>query len=198
MRLSTVMTALAAVVLAGGVAHADKEAARQHYQRGLAAYALGNYTEAASEYEKAFAEHTDSALLFNAAQAHRLAGNKKRALLLYENYLRLFPAEVVRRDEVQRHIDELKAAIAADEQAATSPPTTPVPLSGELGPPPQKAPAPAIAAQAPPPERPVYKRPWFWAVVGGAVVVVGVGVGLGVGLGTQQHDPMANLGKVVY
>jgi iron complex outermembrane receptor protein len=44
----------------------------------------------------------------------------------------------------------------------------------------------ALTATAPAPrdQRPVYKKPWFWGVVGGAVVVVGVAVVVGVVVGT--------------
>jgi tetratricopeptide (TPR) repeat protein len=37
-------------------------------------------------------------------------------------------------------------------------------------------------------ERPLYRRGWFWGVVGGAVVVVAAGVTLGVVLGTRSNS----------
>src|ERR1700690_2082975 len=89
--------------------------ARGHYERANAAYALGNYVRAADEFEKTFDLKPDPALLYNAAQAHRLAGNKTRALLLYENYLRVYGAKVSNIDDAKRHIEALKAAIASDE-----------------------------------------------------------------------------------
>jgi tetratricopeptide (TPR) repeat protein len=63
--------------------------AQEHFRQGTTAYALGKYAEAATEWERAYELKPDAALLFNAAQVHRLGGNHKRALLLYQNYLRL-------------------------------------------------------------------------------------------------------------
>jgi hypothetical protein len=116
-----------ATILIAAPARADSVAeAKAHWTKGLGAYALGDYPQAAAEYEKAFALHTDPALLYNAAQAHRLAGNKQRALLLYQNYLRLFGGpRMPYHDEVVRHIGELKVAIESEQRATTSPPTEP-------------------------------------------------------------------------
>src|SRR5687767_9372424 len=58
------------------------EEARAKYEQATGAYALGKYEEAASLYEQAFELKVDQALLYNAAQAHRLAGNTKRAVEL--------------------------------------------------------------------------------------------------------------------
>lgn len=200
--------------------------ARAHYERGLAAFALEHFAEAADEYEKAFALKPDWALLYNAAQAHRLAGHYDRALRLYQSYLRIFGKQVSNQAEVERHIAELRKTLEAQQQAQKSPPVgvkTPesVPSTtrpSEPPPPPPQAttapthetpppvaakpleptasPAPnALVASAPPPrEHPVYKKPWFWAVVGGAVAVAAVGVGIGVGLGGSSQNPTPSLG----
>ena len=204
-----------AVTAAAGSARADNTAdARAHFESGNAAYALGDYATAAAEYEKAFALRPDPALLYNAAQAHRIAGNKRRALLLYQNYLRVYGGQVSNRDEVRRHIATLRSAIESEHEAQTSPPTTPAPLAGEgaHAPPPPATTSPSPPAMSPPPataptgnalvarpepaEKPLLKRPWFWAVVGGsALVVAGVAIGLGVGL-SGAKDPRPSLATV--
>jgi hypothetical protein len=84
----------------------DKEAARAWAEKGAAAYALTHYAAAADNFEKAFEAQPDPALLFNAAQAHRLAGNNERALALYRSYLRL-PGKLPKRSEVEKRIAEL-------------------------------------------------------------------------------------------
>ncbi|MGZ3429981.1 MAG: hypothetical protein ACXVCV_25195 [Polyangia bacterium] len=206
------------ILLVAMPARADNTSeARAHFEAGNAAYALGDYAAAAQEYEKAFALRSDPALLYNAAQAHRVAGNKPRALLLYQNYLRVYGSQVSNRAEVQRHIATLKQAIEVEQQSQSSPPTTPAPLGTAPAPahpetapttpatPPPTATEPAtsppagnaLTATAPTrEERPLIKKPWFWAVVGGAALVVaGVGIGLGVGL-SGDKNPTPSLGAV--
>jgi hypothetical protein len=191
-------------------ARADKVSeAREHYDAGTAAYALGDYAKAASEYEKSFTLHPGPALLYNSAQAHRLAGNKERALLLYQNYLRIYKNET-NADEVRRHITNLQKAIETDHTTQTSPPTSTKPIvttpSGEPSQPsepattpatqPQPAPTGGVATHEPQPT-PLAKKPWFWVVVGGAALVVaGVAIGVGVGVGGQDKNPSPTLGAV--
>jgi tetratricopeptide (TPR) repeat protein len=201
---------IALLLLSGTVVRADHSEARAHYERATSAYALGNYAEAADEYEKAFALKADRALLYNAAQARRLSGNKERALLLYQNYLRVFGDNVAYHTEVERHIANLKAAIEKDHEVANSPPVTPEPM--HPAPPPEKpiAPAPAptptptpaivpgpTAVTVAPAERPVWKKPWFWVAIGGAAAVVAIGVGVGVGVGGAPHDPQPSIASVM-
>ena len=117
-----------------GAGGGDQSEARAYFDKATAAFALGKYPAAADNFERAFELKPDPALLYNAAQAHRLAGNKERALTLYQNYLRLY-AKAVRRAEVETRVEELKKAIERDRQLATSPPTTTMPSSLPPGPP---------------------------------------------------------------
>jgi hypothetical protein len=203
------------VVALPSTAHADAEAAKAHYKAGLGKFALGRYAEAAVEYEAAFDQEPDPALLYNAAQAHRLAGNKPRALLLYQNYLRFFPNRP-NKTEVQRHIAALKAAIDADASSRTAPPVEPmIPTATTTGPAPTAPPplaststttttttttatttAAALTATAPPPPKRRTPR-WVWGVVGGgAALVVGVALGVGLGVGLSSPiDPTPSIGK---
>jgi tetratricopeptide (TPR) repeat protein len=141
----------------------EQSEARAYFDKATAAFALGHYPVAADNFEKAFELKPDPALLYNAAQAHRLAGNKERALTLYQNYLRLY-SKAVRRSEVETRVEDLKKAIERDRQLATSPPTTTMPSTLPPGPPaadpttppagmtaPVAAPPPASAATKPAP-----------------------------------------------
>jgi len=217
LRLRTTGLLLVFVLLAGH-AHADSKTAKEQYERATAAYALGNYTEAAEAYEKAFQAKPDPALLYNAAQTHRIASNKARALLLYKSYLRIYGATATNRDEVRGHIAALERAIELDNAASSRPPTdtrpsTVVPTHEPVTPPvtapiATTPPMPndtsvvsptsteSLTAQAPPPKKPVYKKGWFWGAVVGGVVVVGVAVGLGVGLTRAKSAPTPSLGAV--
>jgi tetratricopeptide (TPR) repeat protein len=214
--------AIAAItlLLVSATAHGgDVEKAKAHFKTGLAAFTLGDYAKAALEYEAAYSEMIDPALLYNAAQAHRLAGNKPRALFLYQNYLRYFPTQS-NRAEVQRHVENLQAAIEAEQKAKTTPPTeskqpsetrpsiearpttptttapsptttAPAPTTTEAKP---SVAAAALTTESPPPPR--KKTPkWLWGVVGGAVAVVAVGLGVGLGVGLSGTSyPNADIG----
>ena len=161
------LLALCAMPLGVARAGSDSEQARGYFDKATASFALGHYPVAAENFEKAFEAKPDSALLYNAAQAHRLAGNKERALVLYQNYLRIY-SKAGKRSEVEARIEELKKAIDRDREVATSPPTTTMPTSSmpsaaggaeaapPAAPPPPMAAAPVVAGPAPPhPSAPV-------------------------------------------
>ena len=182
----------------------DEAAARAAYEKGTAAYALGDFAEAARQYEAAFRLKLDPALLYNAAQAHRRANNRTRAIELYENLLRLFP-NAPNRDVARQHRDELRKAAAAAPAAGVAPgAVTPAPAGisastpapGTLVPPPIPTFAPGSAAapavvetsSADAGRRPLYRRPWFWGAIAG-VVLVGVATAVAVSAG---DDPAAS------
>ena len=190
MRIAAAVVVSLTLALAG-VARAEDpnaEAARQHYKAATGHFAVGEFADAAAEYEAAYKLHQDPALLFNAAQSRRLAGENQKALVLYKNFLHLYPSSP-NVPAVREQIDKLQEAIAAENKAKTSPPTTTVEPKNEPSttPPPATTPAttptttpasnapPATAATEPPPSSnekpPFYKRWWFWAAVGGVVVL---------------------------
>jgi tetratricopeptide (TPR) repeat protein len=194
MRLRPLPVALVLLALVAVARAAGPEDAKAHYKKGLSYYALEKFAEAAIEYEAAFEIEPDPALLYNAAQAHRLAGNNPRALALYQSYQRLFPGQPNLKD-VARHIAALKLAIESTGRARGSPPTEPIRPKPPVEPAPAVAPAPEPAPQPVPVVEPVVRRRapekkstprWVWGVVAGSVVVVGAGLGLGLGLGLTQ------------
>src|SRR5262245_24790157 len=96
---------------------ADPDAeAREHYKAATGHFAVGEFAAAAAEYEAAFKLHQDPALLFNAAQSRRLAGENQKALVLYKNYLQLYPNNK-NVPTVRDQISKLQEAIAAEEKA---------------------------------------------------------------------------------
>jgi len=129
--LTPIALAAAVCALAGATPAWAKDDPRIHFELGTKAFALGRYAEAADEYEKAYDLKPDAALLYNAAQARRLSGNKQRALLLYQSYITVHGAQVGNRREVERHIAALRKAIEAEEQSVTAPPITTVPPGGQ-------------------------------------------------------------------
>src|SRR4051794_34560531 len=121
--------ALVVLLAASPLARASNEdEARVFLDKATAAYALNKYAVAAENFEKAFELKPDPALLYNAAQAYRLAGNKERALELYESYLRVYGKKVSSRGQIEARIKELKQAIEHDRSIAMSPPNTTLPV----------------------------------------------------------------------
>ena len=203
------------VLMLAAQAHADDvEAAKQHYKEGMRLYDLGRYIEAAKEYEHAFEAKDLPEFLYDAAQAYRLGQDYPAALRFYRSYLRRAP-KAPNRDEVEAKIEEVQKAIdqqqktrEAPPQGTMQPPQVNEPTAKTTAPIAQ-TPAPTKTADAAPlivdtpaplPERrPVYKRAWFWGVIGGAAVVVALGVGLGVGLssnGTSYPSAPTTFGTV--
>ena len=195
----------------------DASDAKAHYQKATAHYAVGEYHDAAMEYEAAYKSKQDPALLYNAAQSHRLANDNQKALLLYKNIVKLYPTSKYAAESKDR-IGKLEQAIATTQSppnqpapvtlgaapAATpapvqplapqpAPPATPLPAAP---PPPMTpgAPAATVTATAPPPEgsKPIYETWWFWT---GAGVVVAAAV-VGIVLATSSTKPWNNVANV--
>ncbi len=119
--------------------------AKELYQQGQAHYAVGEYEAAAEAYQSAYKLKQDPALLFNAAQAQRLAGNLDRALTLYRNLLRFHP-NVANRAEVESRISQLEQQIEEARAAKMAPPP-PAPVPPPVG---EGHPPTAGTTEAPP------------------------------------------------
>ncbi|HVU50278.1 MAG TPA: tetratricopeptide repeat protein, partial [Polyangia bacterium] len=142
-RLVTPFALVVTLALAAPARGDDSNDARVHYQKATAHYAVGEYKEAAAEYEAAYKAKQDPALLYNAAQSHRLANDNQKALLLYKNIVKLYPTSHYAAESKDR-IEKLEAAIATTQ----SPPNQPAPVSN-LGGAPAGAPPPASPPPAP-------------------------------------------------
>ncbi len=123
-------TRAAAAAAAAEATTDDKTAqARALSQEANALYAVGEFEQAAEKYQSAYKLKPDPALLYNAAQSFRMAGNNEKALLLYKNYAMFYPtAKNIHNAESQ--ISKLQEAIAAQHKAQTQPPTTTEPTGG--------------------------------------------------------------------
>jgi tetratricopeptide (TPR) repeat protein len=173
-------------------------AARAEFEAGRDAYDTGRFTEALAHYERSHALSPRPQLLFNVARAAEADGQPARALDAYRAYLDALPA-AENRAFVEGRVAKLQSEAAAPvaetvpavppsasaAQPAVDPHTTAA-LSSTA------APASALAAthgdrDAHEPPKPVWKRGWFWGVIGGAVaaaVITGVAVSL-----SQQGGP---------
>jgi tetratricopeptide (TPR) repeat protein len=141
--------------------------AKRLYAEGKAEYAQGHYAEAVALFEQSYALTQSPALLFNMAQAHRLAGPEhcSDALALYKSYMASSPNAENRR-EVEERIEELGDCPAPRAPAAPSAPApTPPPVI-------VVQPAP-VSAPASSPSRPSLAAPILVAGTGAALLVAG-------------------------
>jgi tetratricopeptide (TPR) repeat protein len=169
---------LAAVWVLPAAARGDEDEsakARSHYRTAQTHYNLGEFREAAEQYMEAYRLKPTPLLLFNIAQAWRLAGEPQRALFHYRRYLGAMPA-AANRTQVEEFIAALDAQLAAaaprSEPPAAAAPAEPAPAAAA---PPSATPAPP-AATAPPAEPPRPVSPWPWVALGGtAAALAGAG-----------------------
>jgi len=159
--------------------------AREYFERGEAFFKLEKYKEALEQYEQGYLAKADASFLYNIAQCHRLMGDKPAALRFYKRFLNE-ATRVPNRPVVEQHIKELEASLANE---APMPAPAPEPLPS--------APQPALAAPAlvdsrapgpasPDPHdgQPIYKKWWFWTIVG----AVAIGGGVGAYLATRSSS----------
>jgi tetratricopeptide (TPR) repeat protein len=156
---------LACLLATTSVARADEgEASRQlraHYAKGTTLFDLGRFDEAIKEYEAAYQAKNDPTLLYDIAQAHRLAHRPEAAIHFYKAYLAREP-EASNRARVEERIIELERQLAAP--STITPPPAPPPLTTTRA-----------TVTAPAPRRPA--RPRLVAGIGLGVVGLGLTVG---------------------
>jgi tetratricopeptide (TPR) repeat protein len=161
----------------------DTEAARRHFQSGLASYNEGNYQAACAEFETARRIKALPALDFNIARCYERLERWGDAADAYERFLaaRTPDADPSLRGRIAVLRDRAlaKTVTAAVPTTATSTSTS-------------------TSTTTPTARVPLVKRAWFWATVIGGVAVVATGVGVGVAYATASHPaPVGTFGTVV-
>lgn len=173
---------------------------RSHYEQAVKQFESGRYELALGSFQAAYQRRQMPWLLINLGRTLHRLGRPREALQYYDRYRQ---AEARPDPETAARLEKYTA------QAKTLVDTAGAPLSatpdddpaGEVGslpaqsPPAQPAVSPAASTPAdstgpaaspatPPAEEvrtPIYKKWWFWTIVGGgALLVVGIGVGAGV------------------
>jgi tetratricopeptide (TPR) repeat protein len=188
---------LLATLLVAAPARAGTATAREHYVRGTKLFDLGKYKEAAEEYELAYQEKDDPALLYNIAQAYRLAGDNESALRAYRGYLRRQPT-TPNRAEVEGRISELQATIEQQRRAREKQPNDVLPSTEKASEPPPVVAAAPVAAPPAPEYAPARTKKLAGIGVGvGGVALLGLG-GAFVGLAKSANDNIAPGGKFDY
>jgi tetratricopeptide (TPR) repeat protein len=173
---------MAVVLSLAGVVRAEPERAQQalqHYKDGMAHFQLEEWDRAIAAWEAGFRSEPKPEFLYNIAQAYRLSHRPERALSFYQKYLRMSP-DAANRAEVERHIASLQPIVDQQKSAASAPPTGAMPASATA--PPTATTTTQLTASAPR-RQPVYKKGWFWGVMGGVAIVAAGAITLGVVLG---------------
>jgi hypothetical protein len=179
-----------------------KQRARTLYDEGAKHYHLNEFSDAANLFKQSYKACATPRVLYNIGQSYRLQGDNEQALLFYRQYLNTMVPSDPYKDDVTKLIHVLQDEIQQKKQAREAPPTgvapaaqTPQPATVATAPAASAGarPAPAAAVTTGPAltkhETPVYKRGWFWTVLGAGAVVVAGAVVLGVEL-----KPTSNLG----
>lgn len=146
--------ALAVSVLAPAAAtaqtDAQKQKAKEHYEKATRLYDVSKYGEAIEEYQKTYLLMDDPILLFNIAQAYRLWDKPEEAVRFYKNYLRR-ATNAQNRGDVEKRIADLEKIIEERRRGQTTPPPPPVVPVPPTPPPIVTAPPPTPLPTAPPP-----------------------------------------------
>jgi tetratricopeptide (TPR) repeat protein len=170
---------------------------RELYDRGTEHYNLMEYKQALESFKSAYHLRHDPTFLFNIAQCHRQLGAFSEAAGFYRAFLRE-SSDLKNREQVEKLIAEMDRA-AEDQRARQhlEPSGTSAPKATDThATTPTTTNRPELTASAPTRQRPLVKRPWFWATVVGGAAVVAAGVALGVVYGSQSKDPVATVGRV--
>ena len=191
-----------------------KQQARASFKSGQQLFKEKKYEEALKLFTKANRLHPHPDILFMVAQCHRNLKQYTRAVKAFKGYLKAKP-EAEDKAEVTRLIEELDflREVSPEEPAEPGEPDEPVDPDDPDDPnkpattPPDKPPKNNPLVVQPPPRvprspyrrvktTPVYKKWWFWAVVGGTLVVAG-GVGGIIAYSAGGEDaPAGSLGTL--
>ncbi len=107
-------------------AKCESREGKKLWLEGAKSYNLGNYEDAAKQWEAAYLTCEDPEILFNLAQAHRKLGNLERSRDLFKSWLRENPAaDSAEREEVKEWVAGLEARIEEERRVAESPPVDP-------------------------------------------------------------------------
>ena len=133
-------------------------AAQALYDRALAAFAARDYPAAVRDTEAGYAIDPRREFLFTEAQAKRLAGDCRGAVVLYQRFLTTAPPQV--------QVDATHIALSRCAQELASRP-----------------PVVVLAPPAPPPPAPRPRPPRWWHDPWGLSLAAAGVAGLGIGLG---------------
>jgi len=193
---------------------ADTKKAKEFFKKGKLYFDSGQFDKALEEYTRAYEVKPLPGFLLNIAQCHRNLGHFEESIFFYKKYLSEVPDTPYRADvesviaEMEAKVIEKKASDAKKIDAEKAALDAATAESSK-----RKAEADARAAAAGEEEakaraaaeeaslkaarerKPFYQKAWFWAVVGGAVLLAGGATAGGIIL-TGSSLPDSTLGTV--
>jgi hypothetical protein len=198
------------LALAGGANDPDDGCLRDaecrgHYEKAMKSYSGGRYEAALPEFQAAYGQRQMPWLLVNIGRTLHRLGRLEEAVQYYNNYekasLGSDPETLKKvqeyRTQAQAALDAMKGIQGSGGSTVTPTPVTPS-VTPSVTPPTGDGTAP-IAASGSDAQKPIYKKWWFWTIVGGsvaAVTILGVGIGVGVSK-SSSADPIPS-GTTVY
>jgi len=177
---------------------------RGHYDQAVKQFESGRYELALGSFQAAYQRRQMPWLLINLGRTLHRLGRPREALAYYERFSQ---AEARPDPETKARLEKYTAQAKALVDTAGNPvsPAADDDPKGEVGsvpatgspPPTATSPPPSVSAPpaAPPAPgsesaTPIYKKWWFWTIVGGgALLIVGIGVGAGVASASSPALP---------
>src|SRR5262245_11232393 len=159
---------------------AQKDEVKLHYQRATRAYDLQKYLEAIDEYQKAYEISGDPPMLYNIAQAYRLADQPAEAARYYRRFLQRMPSARNREDVERKIADQERIAEQRKKNEPVAPPppppppTKPPPIVEVKPPPPPPTTPPPPVTPPPPPETSNVRAVVGWSLLAAGVIADGV------------------------
>lgn len=173
---------------------------RTSYQKALSQYDEGRFDEALANFQAAYQRRQMPWLLVNIGRAAQRLGRPSEAIQYYERYKKAEPnIDPENEKRINKYIEQARALL---EQTPEQPTMTGTPKPGETPavdkpkqpePPKPDSGVTGLTAQGgtqtdTPAAKPIYKKWWFWTIIGG-VVVAGVVTGAVVGATASKSPP---------
>lgn len=183
-----------------------------HFKQASQLYQEGQYARAVLEFQAAYDRRPEPRILVNIGRTLQKLGHAKEALDYYQRSQAAAPGDAAMQASVSKFIVEARAQLEAASRPRPDPSAEPSEEPKPNGEGAEQEPAPAGLDEpkealptllqlpyGPPlvkyvvtsaPSRPVYKRWWFWTLIGAAAVGGAAAIAVGV---TQRSDGSTTL-----
>lgn len=147
-----------------------------HYDKALKLYDEGRYADALPQFEEAYSRRQMPWLMLNIGRTMQRLGRGQEAISYYERYKKAeLTLDQATLDRVNKYIEQAQALIEKppeEKPLEPKPKLDPAQVTVQNPTPPGITPEPQKDVPA---SKPVYKKWWFWTIIG--VVVVGAVAG---------------------